>query len=328
MSKPRASLLAVVLLAAASAAGPVLAEPSVESPIDAAANATDVEARLDRIGREIASADAEIERVRAQTELVRKRMLARGRAWYKLTHVGMLPLGTGFDSLVAHTTRAERLRRAVERDVSESTELDRKKLALLERKQKLIARKVPLEIQHKAMAQARAVLLEASDRERAFERAFVNSSGADYTAVYGAAPVNGPAGPDDGLRAGLDTGFRAMKGRLPFPLAGRAEVRQVSRPGAGGPGVEMRAPASSAVRAVFAGRVAFADEYANYGRVVILDHGDHYFTVSGSLGNVEVKVGDDLAAGNRIGTVGTGGMLYFELRHAADTLDPGPWFGI
>lgn len=328
MSKLRNSLLAVVLLAAASAAGTVLADPLPDIPGDVTANAADVEARLDRISREIASTDAEIERARAQTELVRKRMLARGRAWYKLTHVGMLPLGTGFDSLVAHTTRAERLRRSVERDVNESTDLDRKRLALLERKQKLVARKVPLEIQQKAMAQARAVLLEASDRDRAFERAFSNSSGADYTAVYGASPVKGPAGPDDGLRASLDSGFRSMKGRLPFPLAGRAEVRQVNRPGAGGPGVEMRAPSNSAVRAVFAGRVAFSDEYANYGRVVILDHGDHYFSVSGNLGAIDVKVGDDLAAGNRIGTVGAGGLLYFELRHAADTLDPGPWFGI
>ena len=327
MSKPSLSLLAVVLLAA-SAAGPVLADTPAAGPGDVLASASDVEARLDRLQREIASTDAELERVRSQSDMVRQRMLARGRSWYKVTHVGMLPLGSGFEGLVAHTTRAERLRRAVERDVEAASALDRQRLALLEQKQKLTSRKVPLEMQHKALAQARAMVLEASDRERAFDRAFASSTGADYTAIYGVAPAAGPSAPDDGLRAGLEAGFRVMKGRLPFPLAGRAEVRQVSRPGAGGPGVEMRAPSGSAVRAVFAGRVAFADEYANYGRVVIVDHGDHYFSVCGNLGTIEVRVGDDLAAGNRLGNVGAGGLLYFELRHGADTLDPGPWFGI
>jgi septal ring factor EnvC (AmiA/AmiB activator) len=77
--------------------------------------------------------------------------------------------------------------------------------------------------------------------------------------------------------------------------------------------------------------VAFADRYGPYGRIVILDHGGHYYTVSGNLDEIDVKTGDEVGAGERIGTVGDmgqGPMLYFEVRQGSRTLTPGPWLGL
>ena len=105
----------------------------------------------------------------------------------------------------------------------------------------------------------------------------------DHTAVYGA-PSNGLAAPS--------AGFAALKGSLPFPLSGRSEIRAARRNGSG-PGLTMRAPGGSAVRAVFAGRVAFADAYADYATRVI-DHGGGYYTVSANLAEIQVKAGDDV----------------------------------
>jgi septal ring factor EnvC (AmiA/AmiB activator) len=85
------------------------------------------------------------------------------------------------------------------------------------------------------------------------------------------------------------------------------------------------------VRAAFAGRVAFADRYGPYGRIVILDHGDHFYTVSGDLDEIDVKIGQDTAAGERLGTVGDdgqGAMLYFEVRHGSQTVPPAAWLGL
>jgi septal ring factor EnvC (AmiA/AmiB activator) len=56
----------------------------------------------------------------------------------------------------------------------------------------------------------------------------------------------------------------------------------------------------------------------------------------GDLAGVEVKVGDDLSAGAKLGTVGlretstkaAGSALYFEVRHGASTIEPGPWLGL
>ena len=127
------------------------------------------------------------------------------------------------------------------------------------------------------------------------------------------------------------SGFAAARGRLLFPVVGRAEVRPAHREGTDGPGLEIHAPVGTVVRAVFAGRVAFADRYGPYGRIVILDHGDHYYSVSGDLDEIDVKIGQELGAGERIGTVGDdgqGAMLYFEVRHGSQTVAPGPWLGL
>ena len=104
------------------------------------------------------------------------------------------------------------------------------------------------------------------------------------------------------------------------------------REGADGPGLEIDAPAGSVVRAAFAARVAFADRYGPYGRIVILDDGDHYYTVSGNLDAVDVKIGQDVGAGDRLGTVGDDGAgpmkLDFEVRHGSRAIPPAPWLGL
>ncbi len=139
--------------------------------------------------------------------------------------------------------------------------------------------------------------------------------------VYGGAPAAGA----------VVEGFGASAGRLLFPVPGRAEARRNWREGADGPGVEVRCAAGSVVRAVYPGRVAFADRYGAYGQIVIVDHGDHYYTVSANLSQVAVAVGQELAQGAPIGTVGDDGhgpMMFFEVRHGGETLDPAPWLGL
>ena len=84
------------------------------------------------------------------------------------------------------------------------------------------------------------------------------------------------------------------------------------------------------MRAVAAGRVAFSDRYGSYGRLVILDHGDGYYTVYGGLGSVEVRVGDDLSRNARLGSIGTDftpSALFFEVRKGTRTLEPRAWLG-
>jgi septal ring factor EnvC (AmiA/AmiB activator) len=94
--------------------------------------------------------------------------------------------------------------------------------------------------------------------------------------------------------------------------------------------VEFEAPLGTPVQTVAAGRVRFADWFRGYGRMVILDHGDGYFTVSGHLDALEVGVGDVLQPRQVIGTVGetgslSGPRLYFEIRQGAQALDPRDW---
>jgi septal ring factor EnvC (AmiA/AmiB activator) len=95
-------------------------------------------------------------------------------------------------------------------------------------------------------------------------------------------------------------------------------------------GVEFDAPLGVAVKAVAAGQVRFAGWFRGYGKLVILDHGDEYFTISGHLADIRVEVGDEVESRGVIGTVGdtgslSGPRLYFEVRHGREPQDPSVW---
>jgi murein DD-endopeptidase MepM/ murein hydrolase activator NlpD len=250
-------------------------------------------------------------------------VLAKGRSFYRLTRAGMLPVGGGFDALVSHAMRVERVRRALQSDLALEKQLRERGAELSQDLERVARDRVALGSQRTAMDAARFAMEDEERRRQAFDRAFESSSGggSEYVAIYGGATPD-PATP---------AGFQASRGRLLFPVIGRAEVRPARREGTDGPGLEVHAPLGSAVRAVFAGRVAFADRYGAYGRIVIVDHGEHYYTVNGNLASAEVKVGEEISAGERIGSVGDDGqgpMLYFEIRHGSETIAPGPWLGL
>ena len=95
-------------------------------------------------------------------------------------------------------------------------------------------------------------------------------------------------------------------------------------------GVEFDAAVGDSVRAVAPGQVRFADWFRGYGKLVIVDHGDQYFTVSGHLSEIFVSVGDVVAEGDTIGSAGatgslTGPSLYFEIRRGSRPPDPADW---
>lgn len=95
-------------------------------------------------------------------------------------------------------------------------------------------------------------------------------------------------------------------------------------------GIDYRVREGATVRAVADGTVRYAGRFLGYGNVVILDHGDEYFTVSAHLSEVSVSVGDGMSAGEVVGLAGETGslrgpVLYFEVRRGAEALDPAGW---
>ena len=318
-----------LLLVAASAAA---LSPTDDGPQNTARNGEpakrdlggNAERRLSELNREAEAGKVELDQLSRDTDAAHARTVTRGRVYVRMAKVGLLPVGGGFEALVEHAVRLERLRNAIGRDVKLERELSARRIALGRQMVELEARRASLESEVQAMGAAQNALLSEQDRADAFTRAFSGSAGSAHTAVYGAG-----VGPSDSSPA--SGGFASLKGRLPFPLTGRSEIRSAQRPGSEGPGLEMFAPSGSVVRAVQAGRVAFADSYAAYGRTVILDHGGGYYTVSANLGTVDVKVGDDLSSGSRLGTVGNSdgaARLYFEIRVGTSTVAPAEWFGI
>jgi septal ring factor EnvC (AmiA/AmiB activator) len=308
---------------AALVVGAVFVTPAVlaDAPAKTAPPSADDVLRLrHNVDKDEQSLTRRLEQVRADAKLTEARILWRGRRYVRLSRAGLLPVGEGFDALVDHAARLERLHHGLEMDLARVKSLAAERVALAKKLDEVRARSATLDEEERVLARAEDALRSADERERAFAQAFEPGQ---HTAVYGAV---GPAEP--ALPA---SGFAALKGRLPFPIAGRSEIRPARRASSEGPGLEMRAAAGTAVRSVAAGRVAFADSYADYGRTVIVEHGRRYYSVCANLGSIDAAVGDEVSAGDRLGTVGDqgdGARLYFELRVGKETVDPGPWFGI
>jgi murein DD-endopeptidase MepM/ murein hydrolase activator NlpD len=314
-----AILLSCLLAGLAAHAGPSLSAPLPGTRADA-------EREMNDLDRSLGDLDARTSRLNADISIRERRTLARARAYARLARAGLLPVAGGFDAFVAHAMKLEGARRAIGLDLGALKQLRKDQGEVVSLRHTVASRRSLVSAQRDALAQAQSLIEEADDRRRAFERAFTTGSGSgpnEHVAIYGAG-VTVHEAPQPGARLG----FESLRGKLPFPLAGRAEVRPVRKPSASGPGLEFVAPTGSQVRAVHAGRVAFSGRYAEYGRLVMIDHGDRYFSVNGSLGTVDVKVGDEVASGAPIGTVGDEGHLYFELRHGNETIESKPWLGL
>ncbi len=322
--------VAVALSIAAARQGD---EARADAPVDAhaAANPRSTTAlSLATLDRKIADLDTEeandrheIEALGVRLAEIHARVITRGRAFYRATRAGMLPVGGGFDALVEHAMKVERMRHGLAADLEAEKQLRARAVDLTRELEQVARDHVALGTQRSVLDAERVAVEDDSRRQQAFDRAFETSTGgSEYVAVYGGGAADDYAAP---------AGFAASRGRLLFPVAGRAEARAAHREGTEGPGLEIRAPSGSVVRAVYAGRVAFADRYGPYGKIVIVDHGAHYYSVSGNLGAVDVHVGDEVTPGERLGTVGDdgqGAMLYFEIRHGTETIPPGPWIGL
>jgi septal ring factor EnvC (AmiA/AmiB activator) len=313
-----------VLCIAATASAVTLDAPPASPSSPSAALGADLERELGELDRREAQAKTELTALTSESALLRARTLARGRAYTRLARAGLLPVGGGFEAFVEHAARLERLHRALARDLTLERQTFERRTTLGKQLAQISARRGPLSAEQRALSEAQTALLASRDREQAFERAFLGSGFDDHTAVYGAPPS---------ALGAATSGFASLKGNLPFPISGRSEIKSSRRAGSG-PGLTMRASPGTVVRAVFPGRVAFADTYADYGATVILDHGGGYYTVSASLGEIEVKVGDEVKGGARIATLGSGASgsagstLYFEVRIGQETADPAEWFGI
>jgi murein hydrolase activator len=130
--------------------------------------------------------------------------------------------------------------------------------------------------------------------------------------------------------------FAGLKGRLPIPAGGTIITKygKGKDPKYDNPvynkGIEIKAPLGSPIISVADGQIVYSDYFMGYGNLIIIDHGDGYYTVYAHAKTLAKKVGDKVKANERIGTVGDTGSLkgptlYFEIRYHGTTADPELW---
>lgn len=92
-------------------------------------------------------------------------------------------------------------------------------------------------------------------------------------------------------------------------------------------GIDLAAPQGAPIRAIGSGLVVFADPYAGYGNLVVVQHKSGVTSHYGHCNSIKVKTGQFVKAGAVLGTVGstgitTGPHLHFEIRRNGQPLDP------
>ncbi len=128
--------------------------------------------------------------------------------------------------------------------------------------------------------------------------------------------------------------FAALKGQLGWPTKGRISAHYGERRFRDSKlkwqGVMIRAAEGAPVRSIHHGRVAFADWLRGFGLLIIIDHGNGYMSLYAHNQSLYKSVGEWVAAGEIIATVGNSGGrsrtgLYFEIRHNGRPTDPLRW---
>ena len=130
----------------------------------------------------------------------------------------------------------------------------------------------------------------------------------------------------------VEGAFRSMKGKLRFPVAGPivAHFGDQRSTGVRWDGIMFRPRDGAEVRAIFDGRVVYADWLRGFGLLLIIDHGDGFMSLYSHNDSLYKQVGDWVGAGEVIATVGTSGGLdkpglYFEIRHDGEPQNPLSW---
>jgi septal ring factor EnvC (AmiA/AmiB activator) len=127
--------------------------------------------------------------------------------------------------------------------------------------------------------------------------------------------------------------FAHLRGKLAWPVSGRV-VARYGETRAGGvkwDGVLVATERGAPVRAVYQGRVIYADWLPGLGLLTIVDHGDGYMSLYGHNERLYKAVGERVSAGDAIASAGDSGgsnrpELYFEIRKGGKPVDPRPWF--
>ena len=96
-------------------------------------------------------------------------------------------------------------------------------------------------------------------------------------------------------------------------------------------GLDIGAAYGASIVAADGGTVTIAGVNGGYGKCVMIDHGNGYYTLYGHMSSIAVSVGQSVSKGATIGYVGstgvsTGPHLHFEIRQGTTILDPENWF--
>ncbi len=130
--------------------------------------------------------------------------------------------------------------------------------------------------------------------------------------------------------------FSSLKGLLKMPVKGKIicffgrHTNSQSKTVNFKTGIDIKADRGEPIYSVYDGQILYSNWFKGYGNMIIIDHGNHFYTLYAHAEELFKEKGDYVEAGEVIATVGdTGSMigpkLYFEVRHHGRPVNPLEW---
>lgn len=121
-----------------------------------------------------------------------------------------------------------------------------------------------------------------------------------------------------------------LQGKLTWPAKGKTVTSFAPDKNPASNGIGLALTSGTAVRSMSWGKVVHNDQLRGFGQVVIIFHGEDYYSLYAFLSETNVSVGSDVERGQQIGVCGfypaaKGDGLYFELRFRQKAVNPLKW---
>ncbi len=310
--------------------------------------------KVARLSEELVTVEMRIRELEGQYQEIEKRaevnetyVAGRLAALYKLSWLGKFHVLASADSMFDFFVNKRALEQILARDQTILADLSRDKSRMRALLEQLVASKNEkqatttnlssrIDAMNAEQARREALLKEIRSKKNlqlaAIESLKASTRDLDRT-VDAFQTESTPVAPPTTL---TEKPFAALKGLLMMPVKGkiisffghykdsRFNVTNFQS------GINIKADRGEPIRAVYSGKTLFSSWFKGFGNMMIIDHGDHYYTVYAHLEEQFKSKGDSVEAGEVIATVGdtgslTGAGLHFEIRHHGKPMNPLGW---
>lgn len=130
--------------------------------------------------------------------------------------------------------------------------------------------------------------------------------------------------------------FGDQKGLLPLPVNGTVirnfgpQIDKEFKFSINSKGLFFESEPHEVVKAVYDGKVSYLGRLNGMNHIMILDHGDHYYSIYAHLNQIKVKLGDEVkqhqaVAQTSYSPIDQKNGIYFEIRHFSEPYNPTQW---
>ncbi len=315
----------------------------------------DIEERLSRMRKQVLAIKDEMDKLNKKIDkayAAEKQLLpeitknktyaeARLKSFYKMKMIGVTELFTMPDSVFDFIVRQNYLKRIIESDMTTIDMEIKEKNALI-----LLARQLAEQQKEKYVLGEQIndkirIMKKEGQRRKAILKEIKSKKNLSFAAI---ASLKQAADALDirikSFRPGYSiekgASFADFKGKLEMPVKGKIISKFGTARNRNFPsftfqsGIDIKANRGEPVHSVFNGRIIFAQWLKGYGNIIIIDHGDNYYTLYAHVDEIFKTKGSFIDRGDVIATAGdTGSMkgccLHFEVRFHGKPVNPIKW---